>query len=159
MKKLFMTLLAVASVGFAGIANAQETAAPAELGCVEATVASVENGVITWNVGEAQTSLRNGVTTPALSMLEGINEVEVSFKLFAKDKYNSFIEFAAHNAGVVKGMWVNGVRNTLYKETYPYLNSMVEQVRMIVNNEIIRYSMVKFEDKSTWNEVRMVVSG
>ena len=159
MKKLFMTLLAVASVGFAGIANAQEAAAAAELGSVEATVASFENGVITWNVGEAQTSLRNGVTTPALSMLEGINEVEVSFKLFAKDKYNSFIEFFAHNAGVVKAMWVNGIRMTMMKEIYPYENSMVEQVKLTVNNEVIRYSMVKFDDRSTWNEVRFVVSG
>ena len=158
MKKLFMTLLAVASVGFAGTANAQEAAAPAELGSVEATLESVANGVITWNAGAAESSLHREVSTAALSMLEGINVVEVSFKMCPKDKYNSFVEFAAHKAGVVTELWINGVHRTLYKEIYPYENSMVEQVRMITNNDILKYSS-KIDDKSTWNEVRMVISG
>ena len=46
MKKLFMSLLAVASIGIAGFANAQETAAQSELGSIDATITTAKGGVV-----------------------------------------------------------------------------------------------------------------
>ena len=158
MKKLFMSLLAVASIGIAGFANAQETAAQSELGSIDATITTAKGGVVTWNTGAAQTQLHRGVKTQALSMLEGINEVEVSFTIIPKDKWHSFVEFQAFDAGVVKELWINGIKRSLNKEIYPYEDSMIEKVRLIADNEILRYSG-KIEDMTTWNNVRMVISG
>ena len=45
MKKLFMSLLAVATIGLASTANAQEAAAKPELGSVEATITAAKDGV------------------------------------------------------------------------------------------------------------------
>ena len=153
-----MSLLAVATIGLAGTANAQEEAAKPELGSVEATVTAVKDGVVTWSAGAAQESLHRGVKTAPLSMLEGINEVEISFTMIPKDKWHSFVEFQAFDAGVVKELWINGIKRSLNKEIYPYEDSMIEKIRLIADNEILRYSG-KIEDPQTWNEVRMVVSG
>ena len=155
MKRLFMTLLAVAAVGIAGSAKAQEQP---ELGSTEATVESSKDGVVTWNAGAAESALHRGVKTQPLSMLEGINEVEVSFSICPKDKYRSYVEFAAHDAGVVKELWINGVKRSLNKEIYPYENSMVEQVRMLIDGPILNAG-IKLENKEDWNQVRMIVSG
>lgn len=155
MKKLFTTLLAFVAIGIASTAVAQEEAA---LGSVEATLVSANDGVVTWSAGAAQTALHRQVKTPALSMLTGINEVEVSFKICPKDKYHSFVEFAAYDAGVVKELWINDVRRNLNKDIYPYEDSMVEQVRMIADNDILSYSRA-IDDMQTWNTVRMVISG
>lgn len=158
MKKLFMSLLAVATIGLASTANAQEAAATPELGSVEATITAAKDGVVTWSTGAAQTQLHRGVKTQALSMLEGTNEVEISFTIIPKDKWHSFVEFQAFDAGVVKELWINGIKRSLNKDVYPYEDSMVEKVRLIADNEVLRYSG-KIEDMTTWNNVRMVVSG
>lgn len=159
MKKLFMTLLAIAAICIAGSVKAQEVAATQpELGAVEATIEASKDGITTWSAGAAETSLHRGVKTQPLSMLNGINEVEISFTIIPKDKWHSFVEFAAYDAGVVKELWINGIKRSLNREVYPYEDSMIEKIKMIADNEILRYSG-KLDDQQTWNTVRMVVSG
>lgn len=158
MKRLFLSLLAVTTMAFAGIVNAQEATPQFELASVDASVVSTKAGVTTWNAGAAEQTLHRGVHTQPLTMLEGINEVEVSFSICPKDKYHSYVEFAAHNAGVVKELWINGVRRTLNKDNYPYEDSMVEQVRMLIDRAILNAG-AKLGNKESWNKVRMVVSG
>lgn len=96
------------------------------------------------------------VRTPAMKDINGIAEIEVSFKYSPQARATSPLQFTAHNAGVIKEMWIDGVRRTLDRDNYPFINSNIERVTIL--NTAVRMSY-NDADKKYWSDVKFVISG
>ncbi len=101
---------------------------------------------------------RGIVTSPKMSMLKGINDIEITFKVCPQEKMNCNVTFSANNVGVVKELWINGVHRNLYKDIYPYGNSEVELILMAPHRDVL-YKSTNVADNKQWSEVKMVISG
>ena len=99
---------------------------------------------------------RGIVRTPAIKDIPGIAEIEVTFKYSPQARATSNVQFTAFNAGVIKELWVDGVRRTLDHDNYPFVNSNIERVTL--KNSGVRMSYNDQEDKK-WFEVKAIVSG
>ncbi len=101
---------------------------------------------------------RGIVTSPQMSMLKGINEIEITFKVCPQEKMNCNVTFSANRVGVVKEMWINGIRRNLYKDVYPYGNTEVELILMAPHRDILP-KVSNVADNKMWSEVKMIISG
>ena len=99
---------------------------------------------------------RGIVRTPAMKDIQGIAEIEVTFKFSPQARATSNVQFSAFNAGVIKELWIDGVRRTLDHDNYPYVNSQTE--RITIKNSAVRMSYNDQEEKQ-WFEVKAIVSG
>ena len=97
-------------------------------------------------------------TTPSFSNIEGISDIEITFKIASEQRCNSDFGICVVNAGVVKEFWVNGVRHTLTSENYPFSNSQTEKV-WLRKRALSVGSAFADDEKKPWFEVRLVVSG
>ena len=101
---------------------------------------------------------RGIITSPQLTSLDGINEIEITFKVCPQEKLNSNIEFCTNKAGVVKELWINGIRRELDRAIYPYGSSETEYILLRPGRDILPTSKTS-EEKKQWSEIRAVISG
>lgn len=99
---------------------------------------------------------RGIIRTPAMKDIQGIAEIEVTFKYSPQARATSPVQFTAYNAGVIKELWIDGVRRTLDHDNYPFINSNIERVTL--KNSGVRMSYNDQEEKQ-WFEVKAIVSG
>ena len=99
---------------------------------------------------------RGIVRTPAIKDIPGIAEIEVTFKYGPQARATSSVQFTAFNAGVIKELWIDGVRRTLDHDNYPFVNSNIDRVTL--KNSGVRMSYNDQEEKQ-WFEVKAIVSG
>ena len=99
---------------------------------------------------------RGIVRTPAMKDIQGIAEIEVTFKYSPQARATSNVQFTAFNAGVIKELWIDGVRRTLDHDNYPFVNSNIDRVTL--KNSGVRMSYNDQENKQ-WFEVKAIVSG
>ena len=99
---------------------------------------------------------RGIVRTPAIKNIEGIADIEVSFKYCPQARATSNLYFHAMNVGVIKEMWIDGVRRTLNHDNYPYTGSNDDRVEIINSAVSMSYNDA---DKKYWSEVKFVISG
>lgn len=105
-----------------------------------------------------QDSYRGIFTTPAFSNIEGVADIEITFKIASEQRCNSDFGVCVLNAGVVKEFWTNGVRHTLTSDNYPFSNSQTEKV-WLRKRALSVGSAFADEERKPWFEVRLVVSG
>lgn len=118
---------------------------------VQTTAMSVANdGTIRFAIAGDAEELHDNITTPALSDLDGICDIEVTFRYRRLPK--SSVEFRVSNAGVIKQYSLDDVEITLTDENYPYKGSKWERLRLENGN-------VPVFDKEVWRTARIVVSG
>ena len=101
---------------------------------------------------------RGIITSPMLSQLEGLNDIEITFKICPQEKFNCNLEFCTNKAGVVKELWINGIRRELDRAIYPYGNTEVEYILLRPSRDIVPTAS-KSEEKKQWSEVRAIISG
>jgi len=106
-------------------------------------------------VGVADNS-RGIIETPRLD-LDGICDIEVSFKVCPQAAATSSVQFLVDRAGVISEYYVNGVRRGLSNFNYPYTGSERETLRL-KNGGAIAVAREEAEKKA-WSDVRVVVSG
>ena len=99
---------------------------------------------------------RGIVETPMLESLDGVCDIEVTFKVALQAKANSCVMVAANKAGVVKEYWVDGIRHTLYNTNYPYVNGEGEYIKLTRNVMPPAGSDAAVKE---WHTVRLVVAG
>lgn len=99
---------------------------------------------------------RGIVATPEMKDINGIAEIEVSFKFCPQARATSNLYFHAHNVGVIKEMWIDGVRRTLDRDNYPFVNSNDDRVTIV--NSAVRMSY-NDQEKKYWSDVKFVISG
>ncbi len=99
---------------------------------------------------------RGIVRTPAMKEINGIADIEVTFKFCPQTKADSRVTFHAYNAGVIKEYWIDGVRRTLTHENYPYVGSNEE--RVFISNSAVTLPYNDSEQK-LWAEAKFIISG
>ena len=103
-----------------------------------------------------QDNTRGIVQTPNFSQIEGIADIEITFKFCPQAKANSSLLCQINNAGVIKEYYIDGLRRTLNSSNYPHYGSNMERLR--VGNMAVRVSGDDAEWKP-WFEVKLIVSG
>ena len=103
-----------------------------------------------------QDNTRGQIRTPNFSQIDGIADIEVTFKFCPQAKANSAVTVDVCNAGVIKEYWINGERRSLTRDNYPYIGSNIERLRL--SNSAIRLPGNDSEWKP-WYEVKLIVSG
>ncbi|MBP3482091.1 MAG: hypothetical protein J6K28_01720 [Alistipes sp.] len=99
---------------------------------------------------------RGIVEIPALASLDGLCDIEVSFKVCVQTNANSCVMFSASNVGVIREYWLDGIRHTLQNTNYPYMGNDTECIRL--RNGAVA---VPRDDKAPkkWHTVRLVIGG
>jgi len=103
-----------------------------------------------------QDNTRGQIRTPNFSQIDGIADIEVTFKFCPQAKANSAVTVDVCNAGVIKEYWINGERRSLTRDNYPFIGSNIERLRL--SNSAIRLPGNDSEWKP-WYEVKLIVSG
>ena len=148
------SLLSFAAIFAATILNAAEpTPAKVQEGkpAVQKTEMSVsDDGTMHFALAGNAEELRDNIVTPALKGLNGICDIEVTFRYRRLPK--SSVEFRISDAGVIKEYTLDDVEITLTDKNYPYKGSKWERLRLENGN-------VPVFNKEVWRTARIVVSG
>ncbi len=99
---------------------------------------------------------RGMVETPMFTSLDGVCDIEVTFKVALQAKANSCVMVYANRAGVIREYWVDGIRHTLYNTNYPYVNGEGEYIKITRN---VMSAAGSDSAAKEWHTVRLVVSG
>ncbi|MBP3482092.1 MAG: hypothetical protein J6K28_01725 [Alistipes sp.] len=99
---------------------------------------------------------RGIVATPALSGLDGLCDIEVTFKVSLQAKATSCVLCEVMNAGIVKEYYIDGIRRSFSNINYPFVASNRERIR--IKNGAIPVPKTEEESKP-WHTVRLVIGG
>lgn len=150
MKKILLLFAAFAIAVQSVTAATDAVANEKNEACARAKM-SIDGGVMKFAVAGDAEQLHECVTTRALSHLDGISEVEVTFRFRRLSR--SSVWFHVFDAGVIREYELDGVRRTLTDRNYPYKGSRQEMLRL-ENGAALAVS-----DKELWHTARVVVSG
>ena len=101
---------------------------------------------------------RGTFATPQFSEIEGISDIEISFKFSPEVRPTTDYNVHILNAGVVKEYWINDIRHTLTSENYPFVNSNTERI-VLKSRALSVGRSFNDEEEKPWYDVRLVVSG
>ena len=96
--------------------------------------------------------------SPTFSNIEGISDIEISFKYTPEVRPSCDFDLLINHVGVVKEYWVNGVRHTLTPNNYPFRSSKTENI-VLQNRAFSVGTHFADDEEKPWFDVRVVVSG